>query len=234
MMFPQVSSEFERMWACGRSVCTTTLGLRGSDTSTAVKFFGALSCASHRMRRPSGAIWIDMPSPMPPKPSSRWWLSSLKFQVMGPPLLLGEVVFAAGFLGAGFAAVLVALLVALLAAGFAIAFLALAGAAFFAGFLTAAFFAAFFATFFPAAFIPFSPCPEIERTFSAFQRGMRAGGREKSGRDGLACEGHLAGAPSGRRIVPLPVRGRVIGCGGPVFFLPACSRSRVHSRSAPG
>src|SRR3954453_14213435 len=182
------------------------------------------------MRRPSGAIWIDMPSPMPPKASSRWWLSSLKFQVMGPPLLLGEVVFAAGFLGAGFAAVLVALL----AAGFAIAFLALAGAAFFAGFLTAAFFAAFFATFFPAAFIPFSPCPEIERTFSAFQRGMRAGGREKSGRDGLACEGHLAGAPSGRRIVPLPVRGRVIGCGGPVFFLPACSRSRVHSRSAPG
>src|SRR6187401_1112191 len=134
------------MWACGRSVCTTTLGLRGSDTSTAVKFFGALSCASHRMRRPSGAIWIDMPSPMPPKPSSRWWLSSLKFQVMGPPLLLGEVVFPAGFLGAGFAAVLVA--------GFAIAFLALTGAAFFAGFLTAAFIAAFFATFFPAAFIP--------------------------------------------------------------------------------
>src|SRR5882757_5620155 len=164
MMFPQVSSELERICACGRSVCTTTLGLRGSDTSTAVKFFGALSCASHRMRRPSGAIWIDMPSPMPPKPSSRWWLSSLKFQVMGPPLLLGEVVFAAGFLGAGFAAVLVVLLVALLAAGFAIAFLALAGAAFFAGFL-AAFFAAFFATFFLAAFIPFSPCPEIERTF---------------------------------------------------------------------
>jgi hypothetical protein len=109
--------------------------------------------------------------------------------VIGPPLLLGEVVFAAGFLGAGFAAVLVARLVTLLAAGFAIAFLALAGAAFFAGFLTAAFFAAFFATFFPAAFITFSPCPEIERTFSAFQRGMRAGAREKSGRDGLACEG---------------------------------------------
>ena len=152
------------MWACGRSVCTTTLGLRGSDTSTAVKFFGALSCASQRMRRPSGAIWIDMPSPMPPKPSSRWWLSSLKFQVMGPPLLLGEVVFAAGFLGA--------VLVAVLAADFAIAFLALAGAAFFAGFV-AAFLAAFFATFFPAAFIPLSPCPEIERTFSAFQSGMR-------------------------------------------------------------
>src|SRR4051812_43328042 len=161
------------MWACGRSVCTTTLGLRGSDTSTAVKFFGALSCASQRMRRPSGAIWIDMPSPMPPKPSSRWWLRSLKFQVMGPPLLLGQVVFAAGFLGAGFAAVLVADL----AAGFAIAFLGLAGAAFFAGFFTAAFFAAFFATFFLAAFIPFSPCPEIERTFSAFQRGGRDGGQ---------------------------------------------------------
>ena len=71
MMFPQVSSEFERIWACGKAVCTTTLGLRGSDTSTAVKFFGALSCASQRIRRPSGAIWIDMPSPMPPKPSSK-------------------------------------------------------------------------------------------------------------------------------------------------------------------
>src|SRR3954453_8757205 len=192
MMFPQVSSEFERICACGRSVCTTTLGLRGSDTSTAVKFFGALSCASQRMRRPSGAIWIDMPSPMPPKPSSRWWLSSLKFQVMGPPLLLGEVVFAAGFLGAGFAAVLVALLVALLAAGFAIAFLALAGAAFFAGFLTAAFFAAFFATFFLAAFIPFSPCPEIERTFSAFQRGGRDGGQR------MRCRPREGGDPCPR------------------------------------
>src|ERR1700741_269035 len=132
MMFPQVSSEFERMWACGRSVCTTTLGLRGSDTSTAVKFFGALSCTSQGMRRPSGAIWIDMPSPMPPKPSSRWWLSSLKFQGMGPPLLLGDVVFSAGFLGAVFPPVLVADL----AAGFAIAFLTLEGAAFFAGFFT--------------------------------------------------------------------------------------------------
>src|SRR3954462_1250867 len=138
------------MWACGRSVCTTTLGLRGSDTSTAVKFFGALSCASQRMRRPSGAIWIDIPSPMPPKPSSRWWLSSLKFQVMGPPLLLGEVVFAAGFLGADFAAVLLALLVAVLAAGFAIAFLALAGAAVFAGFFAVTFLAAFLAAFFAA------------------------------------------------------------------------------------
>src|SRR5258708_11463241 len=140
MMFPQVSSEFERMWACGRSVCTTTLGLRGSDTSTPVKFFGALSCASQRMRRPSGAIWIDMPSPMPPKPSSRWWLSSLKFHVIGPPLLCGDVVlgavgFGAAFLGAAF-----------LGAGFldAVFF----SAAFFAGFL-----AAFFATFFLAAFI---------------------------------------------------------------------------------
>src|SRR5713101_4511296 len=71
------------MWACGRSVCTTTLGWRGSETSTAVKFFGALSCASHRMRRPSGAIWIDMPSPMPPNPSSAWCAMSLKFQVTG-------------------------------------------------------------------------------------------------------------------------------------------------------
>src|SRR3984893_11710942 len=127
MMFPQVSSEFERMWACGRSVCTTTLGLRGSDTSTAVKFFGALSCASQRMRRPSGAIWIDMPSPMPPKPSSMWWLSSLKFQVIGPPLLCGDVVLDAAFFGAAF-----------LGAGFlAAAFFF--GAVFFAGFLAAAF-----------------------------------------------------------------------------------------------
>ena|SRR5215204_1219777 len=84
MMLPQVSSEFERMWLCGRSVWQTTLGLRGSETSTAVKFFGALSCASQRMRRPSGAICTDMPSPMPPKPSSMWWESSLKFQMTVP------------------------------------------------------------------------------------------------------------------------------------------------------
>src|SRR5262245_63523045 len=134
------------MCACGRSVCTTTLGLRGSETSTAVKFFGALSCASQRMRRPSGAIWIDMPSPMPPKPSSRWWLSSLKFQVTGPPLLagalLGALLAATGrlvFFGAGFLA--------------AVFFFA---AAFFAGFLAALFLAAFFATFFLATFIPLS------------------------------------------------------------------------------
>src|SRR3954454_1448877 len=133
------------MCACGRSVCTTTLGLRGSDTSTAVKFFGALSCASQRMRRASGAVWVAMPSPMPPKPSSRWWLSSLKFQVMGPPLLLGEVVFAAGFLGAGFAAVLVAVFLALVGA----AFLAGFAVTFLAAFLVA-FLAAFFATFFLA------------------------------------------------------------------------------------
>src|SRR5438874_1246286 len=31
------------------------------------------------MRRPSLAIWIDMPSPIPPKPSSSWWAMSLKF-----------------------------------------------------------------------------------------------------------------------------------------------------------
>ena len=83
MMSPTVSSELERMWAAGRSVCTTILGARGSETSTAVKFFGALSCASHRMRRPSLAIWIDMPSPMPPKPLSSWWAMSLKLRVTG-------------------------------------------------------------------------------------------------------------------------------------------------------
>src|SRR2546423_5394018 len=53
--------------------CTTTLGLRGSVTSTAVKFFGADSCASHRMRRPPRASCMPMPSPMPPKPWSSWW-----------------------------------------------------------------------------------------------------------------------------------------------------------------
>src|SRR5205085_9424463 len=84
MMCPQVASELERMWLCGRSVWQTTFGLRGSDTSTAVKFFGALSWASQMMRRPSGAICTDMPSPMPPKPPSRWWDSSLKFQLTVP------------------------------------------------------------------------------------------------------------------------------------------------------
>ncbi len=82
-MFPQVSSEFERILACGRSVWQTTFGLRGSETSTAVKFFGALSCASQMMRRPSGAICTDMPSPMPPKPASISCANSLKFQVTG-------------------------------------------------------------------------------------------------------------------------------------------------------
>jgi hypothetical protein len=89
----------------------------------------------------------------------------LKFQVIGPPLLWGEVVLVAGLFGAVFDADL--------GAGFAAAFLALAGAAFFAGFFTAAFFAAFFATFFLATFIPLSPCPEMRCTFSAFQRAMR-------------------------------------------------------------
>src|ERR1043166_3352974 len=70
MMFPEVSSELDRMWLVGRSVWQITLGLRGSETSTAVKFFGALSWASHITRRPSGAICSDMPSPMPPVPSA--------------------------------------------------------------------------------------------------------------------------------------------------------------------
>src|SRR6476620_3989419 len=75
------------MWLWGRSVWQTTLGLRGSETSTAVKFFGALSCASQMMRRPSGAICTDMPSPMPPKPSGVWCDRSLKFQVTVPSAL---------------------------------------------------------------------------------------------------------------------------------------------------
>ena len=114
MMLPQVSSELERMWLCGRSVWQTTLGLRGSDTSTAVKFFGALSCASQMMRRPSGAICTDMPSPMPPKPSSMWWESSLKFHVTVPSALAwpGLLVprLTAGFLTDDFFAVFFALL----------------------------------------------------------------------------------------------------------------------------
>src|SRR3954466_12482899 len=98
MMFPQVSSEFERIWLCGRSVWQSTLGLRGSDTSTAVKFFGALSWASQMMRRPSGAICTDMPSPMPPKPSSVWCDNSLKFQVTVPSALArGPPLVSAGF-----------------------------------------------------------------------------------------------------------------------------------------
>src|SRR5262249_14375435 len=131
-MLPAVSSELERMWLCGRSVWHTTFGLRGSETSTAVKFFGALSCASHRMRRPSGAIWIDMPSPMPPKPSSMWCESSLKFQVTTPLLLRGVLLLTAGFFGADFADLDFADL-ALAFAGFALA-----------GFLAATFFFARF------------------------------------------------------------------------------------------
>mgnify|MGYP006943398368 CR=1 FL=1 len=38
---PTTSSEFERTRMCGRSVCTTTLGLRGSVTSTPVKFLSS-------------------------------------------------------------------------------------------------------------------------------------------------------------------------------------------------
>src|SRR5882672_12659463 len=86
MMSPESSSEFERMKACGRSVCTITFGWRGSDTSTPVKFFGALSCASQMMRRPSLTICTAMPSPMPPKPPRSFWASSLKFQVVGSPV----------------------------------------------------------------------------------------------------------------------------------------------------
>src|ERR1039457_902192 len=95
MLLAEHSSEFDRMCACGRSVCTTTFGLRGSETSTPVKFFGALSCASQMMRRPSLAICTAMPSPMPPKPPRSFCASSLKFQVMGSP------VWVSGLLAAG-------------------------------------------------------------------------------------------------------------------------------------
>src|SRR5580658_4149622 len=81
-MSPTVSSELERICDCGRSRRATILGLFGSVTSTAVKFFGALSCASHRMRRPSFVSCIDMPSPIPPNPSSELCETSLKFQII--------------------------------------------------------------------------------------------------------------------------------------------------------
>src|SRR5262245_4305640 len=149
----------------GKLVWHTTLGLRGSDTSTAVKFFGALSCANQMMRRPSGAICTDMPSPMPPKPSSKWWERSLKFQVTTPePFSRGArrvagAFFAAGFLVAGFLA----------AAFLAVAFL---GAAFGAPLRLAV---DFFAAFFFATFMPFSiaHCGFPARTFSAFRRVKR-------------------------------------------------------------
>src|SRR5688500_2155483 len=82
MTSPATSSELERICACGRSVCTMTFGLRGSETSTAVKFFGALSCASHSTRRPSRASCMDMPSPMPPKPLSVCCASSFMLRNM--------------------------------------------------------------------------------------------------------------------------------------------------------
>src|SRR3954454_17764493 len=142
MMFPQVSSELERMWLCGRSVWQTTLGLRGSETSTAVKFFGALSWASQMMRRPSGAICTDMPSPMPPKPPSRWWDSGLKFQVTVPSdaalAACADLRLTAGFLTEDF-----------LTEDFAV-FFALALIVFF-------FTTDLLATFFLARFISFSP-----------------------------------------------------------------------------
>src|ERR1700684_3434660 len=75
-MSPQTSSELERTCLCGRSVCTITFGLLGLVTSTPVKFLGADSCASHRMRRPPLASWRLMPSPMPPKPASSSWARS--------------------------------------------------------------------------------------------------------------------------------------------------------------
>src|SRR5262245_8139031 len=92
MMSPDSSSELDRMQGFGKSVCTTTFGLRGSETSTAVKFLGALSCASQMMRLPSLATCTDMPSPIPPKPPRSFCASSLKFQVVGSALFLSGLV----------------------------------------------------------------------------------------------------------------------------------------------
>ena len=70
--------EWTLLW--GSSVCTTTLGLRGSVTSTPVKFFGGPSWANHMMRRPSLTFCMDMPSPMPPKPPRLLWPKSFIFK----------------------------------------------------------------------------------------------------------------------------------------------------------
>src|SRR5215510_11814157 len=56
-----------------------TEGLRGSVTSTAVKFLGADSWPSHRMRRPSLGSWMAMPSPTLPNPPRSLWPMSFIF-----------------------------------------------------------------------------------------------------------------------------------------------------------
>ncbi len=86
MSSPATSRELERICACGRSVCARTLGARGSLTSTAVKFLGALSWASHSTRRPSRAICMPMPSPIPPKPLRACWESSFMLRNMAPKI----------------------------------------------------------------------------------------------------------------------------------------------------
>src|SRR5215212_91418 len=161
MMLPQVSSELERMWLVGRSVWQITLGLRGSDTSTAVKFFGALSCASQMMRRPSGAICTDMPSPMPPKPSSMWCDKSLKFQLTVPSAPVRPLpLFTAGFLTAD--AFFAVFLTALAFTTFLVLDLALA--------------ATFLATFFLARFIKILPPGGLQPRGSTCSAFRAAGG----------------------------------------------------------
>ena len=75
MMFPQVSSEFEhvRLRQVGLHHHARLARIRHVDGGEVL--WRAL------VREPQdaaavGAIWIDMPSPMPPKPSSRWWLAA--------------------------------------------------------------------------------------------------------------------------------------------------------------
>src|SRR3989441_9100002 len=63
-----------------------TFGARGSLTSTAVKFLGALSCASHSTRRPSRERCSAMPSPMPPNPLRPCWASSFMLRDMEPKI----------------------------------------------------------------------------------------------------------------------------------------------------
>src|SRR5262249_45863942 len=70
------SSHFERTLACCSSFCTTIFGFFGSVPSTGVKSLGPASCPIHRIRRPSFASCIPMPSPIPPKPASSWCDSS--------------------------------------------------------------------------------------------------------------------------------------------------------------
>src|SRR5579871_158248 len=99
MMSPHTSSELERMRRCGSSVWTITRGLRGSLTSTPVKFLGADSWASHRMRLPSLASCRLMPSPTPPWPAKVSWAIRRMLKASSPLIRHSTALPAHGRLG---------------------------------------------------------------------------------------------------------------------------------------